>query len=301
MNIIIKSLKLFLILSIKSKSLSAGNFVISSAMGPTKRSAAVLGSTGAVGKEIVKSLIHRNWDSIVLINRRNLKETSIVDTDGYKDKVREYIVDMENVETFESKCTEIFKEENSQAIFIAMGVGAPSKVDESTLRRADFELPAAFANGAKEGASSVKHVSILTAFGADKNAVPDTHDYFGLIPRTRAGGGLYTQLKGQIEETLKELSFPSLSTFRPAALIGTPNTPKMLEYISPFLDKILPAKYKSSRISTLGNAMVFDAETSLDRNEIHNSVVIFEGTSLHNLYKQSAGAKMEQPSHGGEL
>ena len=301
MNIILKSLKLFLILSIESNSYSTGSFVISSTMGPTKRSAAVLGSTGAVGKEIVKSLIHRNWDSIILINRRNLKETSIVDTDGYKEKVKEYIVDMENVDAFESKCTEIFREENSQAIFIAMGVGAPSKVDEPTLRKADVELPAAFAKGAKEGTSSVKHVSILTAIGANKNAVPDTHDYFGLIPRTRAGGGLYNQAKGQIEETLKELNFPSLSAFRPAALIGTPNTPKMLEYISPFLDKILPDKYKSSRVSTLGNAMVFDAELSLDKNESHKGVVIFEGTSLHNLYKQSIEDKMEKPSHDGEL
>ena len=75
----------------------------------------------------------------------------------------------------------------------------------------------------------------------------------------------------------------------------------MLEYISPLLDKILPDKYKSSRISTLGNAMVFDAELSLDKDESHKGVVMFEGTSLHNLYKESTEAKMVKPSDDGEL
>ena len=265
---------------------NASAFVDNSTMGGTRRSAAVLGSTGAVGKEIVKSLINRNWDSIVLINRRQLTEPSIVNADSYKEKVKEYIVDMENINNFENKCAEILKEENSQAIFIAMGVGAASKVDEPTLRKADFELPAAFAKGAKEGTSSVQHVSILTAIGADKDAVPDSHDYFGLIPRTRAGGGLYKHLKGQIEQKLAELNFPTLSAFRPAVLLGTPHTPKVLAYISPFLDKILPVKYKSSQISILGNAMVFDAETRLDDKDTSNKVEIYEGTSLHDLYER---------------
>ena len=175
------AVKLLSILSIQSQPLVTTAFVSTSVMGSTKRSAAVLGSTGAVGKEIVKSLLQRNWDSIVLINRRHLKEPSIVDHDNYTDKVKEYIVDMEDINSFENKCAEIFREENSQTLFVAMGVGAASKVDEQTLRKADVELPAAFARGAKQGTASVKHVSILTAFGADKNAVPDTHDYFGLI------------------------------------------------------------------------------------------------------------------------
>ena len=301
MNILIKSFKIFLILSIQSKSSLTGAFVDNSAMGATKRSAAVLGSTGAVGKEIVKSLINRNWDSIVLINRRQLTEPSIVNANSYNEKVKEYIVDMENINNFENKCAEIIKEENSQAIFIAMGVGAASKVDEPTLRKADFELPAAFAKGAKEGTSSVQHVSILTAVGANKDAVPDSHDYFGLIPRTRAGGGLYQQLKGQIEQKLAELNFPTLSVFRPAVLLGTPHTPKVLAYISPFFDMILPVKYKSSKISILGNAMVFDAETRLDANDTNNKVDILEGASLHDLYKRSTAAKEETTSRDSEL
>ena len=190
---------------------------------PSGRSAAVLGATGAVGKEIVKSLLARNWTSVTLLNRRPTKD--LFPKDG---RIVEMVVPMENGEVngaLQQACERIFREQKTSSLFIAMGVGAPSKTTEEVVRRVDLHLPSACVRGAKSS-GIVQHVSILTAVGADVAAVPATSDaLFGLIPRTRASGGLYNHLKGKIEENIKALDFQTASTFRPATLIGTPNTP----------------------------------------------------------------------------
>jgi len=288
-----------------------------------------LGGTGAVGSEIVKKLIGRgetNWDKIVLVNRR---KTQNVTNDT---RIKEYVVDMPEKDfgKMGDICGEIWQKEygtllnnskntssssSSSALFIAMGVGAASKVDEETLRRADLELPSACAKGMKKeinaafAASENKggnygknhhhhqhHVSLLSAVGADANAKPPVWTFGGLLPKTRAGGGLYNQVKGQVEKNMENLDFPSFSVFRPAALIGTPHTPKIIEWISPVIDKIVPAMFKSSKIDVLASGMVWDAERKLlggDTDSI--SVVskktgmdVFEGEKLHNLYAHSS-------------
>ena len=248
------------------------------------RRAAVLGGTGAVGGEIVKSLLSRNWESIVLLNRRKIGNELFKDS-GDVTKIQEFEIDMsKGPEEFEKSCSEILKQEDVNALFIAMGVGAASKVDEETLRNVDVTLPNACAKAAKE-VSSIKHVSLLSAVNADANAVPATHNWGGLIPRTAAGGGLHKQVKGQIEENIQSLSFPSFSTFRPATLIGTPHTPKSFACIAPLFDGIIPAKYKTSKIDVLGNAMVLDAEKKLD-STVDGVHEIFVGDNLHSLYKE---------------
>ena len=248
------------------------------------RRAAVLGGTGSVGGEIVKGLLSRNWESIVLLNRRKIGNESFKNS-GDVTKIHEFEIDMsKGPEEFEKSCSEILKQEEINALFIAMGVGAASKVDEETLRNVDCTLPNACAKASRQ-VSSVKHVSLLTAVNADANAVPATHNWGGLIPRTAAGRGLYNQIKGQIEENIYSLSFPSFSTFRPATLIGSQHTPKTFACIATVLDGLAPVKYKLSKIDVLGSAMVFDAEKKLD-SMVDGVYDIFEGDKLHSLYKE---------------
>ena len=163
------------------------------------------------------------------------------------------------------------------AVFITMGVGKPSTVSEADLRRVDVELPSAFAGGAK--AAGAAHCSLLTAVGADIAAQPS---YFF---RTSAGGGLYNHCKGTVEASVQRLGFASSAAFRPAALIGTPNTPAAVAWASKKLDSIVPAKYKSSHINTLAAGMVRHAEQQVsERAGADSGFQIFEGAELHSLY-----------------
>ena len=237
------------------------------------RTAAVLGASGAVGTEVVRSLVDSGWQ-VVVLNRRPVDKFTGVDG------VTSHVVNMESRAALESSCEEVMSAAKASALFITMGVGAPSKTKGQAgadiLERVDVTLPSACARGAKR--AGVKHVSILTAVGADADAKPDTDDGpFDLIPMARAGGPLYNNVKGRVENNLKDLGFSTLSTFRPAALLGTPNTPRFVEIISRILDPVLPAKYKSSDIAVLADAMVIDSEDKLGKAEGASEFDVFEG------------------------
>lgn len=260
----------------------------------SSRTAAVLGATGAVGKEVVRALLQRGWSEVHLLSRR---DPDVPDADA---RVVHHTVPMREGGVggpLETHCATILQQHSVDAVFVTMGVGAPSqfKGEEGAahLTRVDVTLPTACARGAR-ASGSVKHVSILTAVNANVNAKPDTSDrLFGLLSRTRAGGGLYNHCKGKVEENIRALGFPTFSTFRPAALLGTPNTPQSVAFIFGLIDPLLPALWKCSNISTLGSAMVIDAEEKLDAasGDIPASAKfdVFEGAPLHALYARTKG------------
>jgi len=257
------------------------------------RTAAVLGATGAVGTELVNTLVDQGWN-VVLLNRRS------VDKFTNKPNITQHIVPMDDESALESACAGVIREASASSLFISMGVGAPSKTPgqegADILKRVDVALPSACARGAK-AAGCVQHVSILTAVGADADAKPNLDDGFlKLLPMARASGPLYNQQKGIIEQNIKEMAFPTFSTFRPATLLGTPNTPPTLAAIAPKLDWLLPVKWKSSQIKTLAKAMVFDCETKLmggDNGNVDGTTSsdaqfdVFEGQPLHDLYART--------------
>ena len=163
--------------------------------------------------------------------------------------------------------------------FNTMGVGKPRTASEDELRRIDLTLPSAFAASVR--GAGVRHFSSLTAVGADASATPGRS--------TAAGGGLYNMLKGQLEENISKLEFESAATFRPATLLGTPNTPGPVTWLAPKLDFLLPSKYKSSDVRILAAAMVSNAEAELSRPPAapqSAEIQIFEGDALHRLYAE---------------
>ena len=240
-----------LLLSLLATIVAADEPSCTSSMAPL--TAAVLGATGAVGKEVVRHLSARPlWGRIIVLNRREVE----YDADS---KVEQHVVEMDEAPLHAATARILGANAGTDAVFVTMGVGAASKVDEATLRKVDVALPGAFFAGAK--AAGARHASLLTAVGADAGANPGSGWFF--MPKTAAGGPLYNHLKGTIEQRAAQLQFASASAFRPAALIGTPHTPKAVAWVSPVFDRILPAKYKSSNINTLAAGMVFDAEQRL--------------------------------------
>ncbi|GMH51288.1 hypothetical protein TrLO_g8363 [Triparma laevis f. longispina] len=257
------------------------------------RTAAVLGASGAVGTEVVRSLVDRGWDVIVL-NRRP------VDKFEGPAKVTQHVINMETETELKESCEKVMSAAKASALFITMGVGAPSKTKgqkgADILEMVDVSLPSACARGAK--AAGVTHITILTAVGADSAAKPDKDDgIFNLFPMARAGGPLYNNCKGRVENNIRELGFPTLSTFRPAALLGTSNTPNAVAVIGRAVDFLLPVKYKCSEISVLADAMVLDSEDKLrGKGGESKDFDIFEGEPLHSLYARSktkTGAKSD--------
>ena len=90
--------------------------------------AAVIGASGAVGKEVVSHLVDRDkWAKVIVVNRRSLEYKS--------SKIDQHVVEMET-EELKRACATNFKEVD--VLFITMGVGAPSKVSADILRKVDL-------------------------------------------------------------------------------------------------------------------------------------------------------------------
>jgi nucleoside-diphosphate-sugar epimerase len=222
--------------------------------------AAIIGATGSVGSVVLNSLSRNpSFGKIIVLNRRSVDYSQ-------HPKVTQHVIEMEDVSpggAIESAAAGILK--SSDCLFSTMGVGAPSKASAEAFLKADLEIPSAVARGARR--CGVKHVSILTAVGADHELDASSGLVFGaVLPEARAGGALYNSTKGTLEKRISDMNFDSASTFRPAALVGSPNTPAILSYVSVILDKVVPSKYMSCDIKLLGNAMVKDACDRLSDN-----------------------------------
>ena len=184
----------------------------------------------------------------------------------------------------------VHKTSKQQAVFIAMGVGAPSKSSSDQLELVDVLIPSAFAT-AVCATATVKHISLLTAVNANaasdaKLPEPGFLNTLGM-PTTGAGGPLYNFQKGRVERNMTSLPVSSCAFFRPGALVGSPNTPGWLEAILPALDWILPAKFASSDVRKLGRAMVEHAEKELEEEDEEGATrtVVLEGARLQECYE----------------
>jgi len=229
--------------------------------------AAILGASGNVGRSLVRQLdLLPACTSITLVNRRE------IDIEA-SDKVTQHTVDMDRLEDASLPLLQ-----DTDVVFVTMGVGKPSKSTAEVLQRVDVELPTAFARAAKH--AGVSHASLLTAVGADINAQPSR--WTG----TSAGGGLYNMHKGQVEHNFEQQNFESLGVFRPSTLVGNSNTPGFISRIAPSLDFLLPARFQSIHIDQLAGAMVADAIDNLSNDEKKSST-IFEGKSMFDRVKKA--------------
>lgn len=222
-------------------------------------SAAVIGGSGQVGLELVKTLVASSQCvKITLLSRRALPDVAALDK-----KIDVKIVDM----TPEAVEKEAGLLANHDIAFMALGIGRASKASKEELMKIDGLVPIAFAKAAK--AANIQHMSVLSAVGADINAT------WSMITRTAPGCGWYNHVKGTCEEGIKALGFSSVAIFRPAAILGNANTPKWMDVVSPTLDKILPKKYASTSCAKLGLAMFNEGVQQLEGKV--TGAVTFEG------------------------
>jgi hypothetical protein len=57
-----------------------------------------------------------------------------------------------------------------------------------------------------------------------------------------------------MQANVSELGFRKVGLFRPATLIGSSNTPSVMEWISPVISTILPARFKEIHVWPLMHA-----------------------------------------------
>ncbi|MFK9090995.1 oxidoreductase [Bacillus salipaludis] len=153
-----------------------------------KKTAIVLGASGLVGNELVKTLIQRNhYNKIQLLVRRPIEnfESTICE---------QRTVDFDQLQTY----PELFQVTD---VFCCLGTTIKKTKSKEAFRKVDYDYPVEAAKLALKGRA--EKFLIVSAMGADSES-----RFF------------YNRVKGDIEKSLKTLDFPSLHIFRPSLLLG---------------------------------------------------------------------------------
>ncbi len=167
----------------------------------------VVGATGLVGKNIVSELTHDIRVSKVLVFvRRPL--------DFIHPKIDVRIVDFDKIEEWKNQI-------NGDVLFSALGTTLHDAGSKAGQYRVDHDYQLAIARYAAY--NEVKAYVLISSVNADPHSI-----FF------------YLRMKGELEEKVGNLSFPSLFILRPGPLVGKREKPRWQEKVSTVLLNQLP-------------------------------------------------------------
>lgn len=216
----------------------------------TKKTAVVLGATGIVGTQLVKTLISsKEYNTIHLFTRREFEcndPTCIL-----------HIIDFDNLNDY----AELF---HVNDVFICLGTTIKKSKTKEAFRKVDYEYVVDAGKLAKE--ANVEKLLVISAIGADSNS-----KFF------------YSRVKGDMEETLKLLQVNSLHIFRPSLLLGERSEFRLGERVSGTLSSFFqfllvgPLRpYRPIQAETVAAAMSMVAQSKSTGNHIYQSNEIAE-------------------------
>jgi len=157
--------------------------------------ALVIGATGATGKPLVSQLLADPEFSEVHIFVRNKIEIS-------NPALKVHIVDFENMEQWKN----LIKGDVS---FSCMGTTLKQAGSQAAQKKIDFDYQNNFAKYSKE--NGVSHFILVSAYGASaKSSI------------------FYSRIKGELEDSIKNLQFNQCSIFQPG-MLDRQNTDRKME------------------------------------------------------------------------
>jgi len=194
----------------------------------------LLGATGAVGQEVLSSLLAMPQGfQITTLGRRPVAVPS-------SGQLLQQVVDVHDVHTYQPWL------KGQEAAICTLGVGQPSQVSRAEFLRIDKDAALAFAEACKQ--AGVRHFQLLGSVGAD--------------PRSRS---FYLRTKGELERALVALRFERLSLFRPSMILTPTNRYGLLQGLTlavwPRLSGLLSGplrKYRGVAVGRLGRAMALN-------------------------------------------
>ncbi|MDC0518286.1 NAD(P)H-binding protein [Candidatus Pelagibacter sp.] len=211
------------------------------------KTALLFGSSGLVGGYLLNQLIKdTNYSKLKLFVRS--------DTEINDPKVEIIKTDFNNLQNHKEDI-------KGDDCFFCIGTTKKNSPDKDEYKRVELEIPKEVAKIAKSNlVNSFIFVSALYA-----------------NPKSP---GEYIRFKGQVEEELKELSFPKLAIMRPSFLIGNRKEKRASETIGIFIFKLLSPlllgplkKMKPIHSETVARAMI-----AVIQNDIQQT--IFESNEI---------------------
>jgi uncharacterized protein YbjT (DUF2867 family) len=142
--------------------------------------------------------------------------------------------------------------------FCALGTTLRQAGSQDAFRRVDFEYALGVAKAAR--AAGAKHFLLVSAVGADA--------------RSRI---FYNRVKGELEEAVGRLGYPSLTIARPSLLLGDRSPPRLGEEIGKRLAWLFPPRWRPVRAGQVASALVRAAQADEPGVKILDNTALLGG------------------------
>ena len=201
--------------------------------------AAVAGASGLVGSALLKKLLEEpSYEKVLSLVRKK--------SDFHHPKLLELVVDFDALPV-DLAFTDFF---------CTLGTTIKKAGSEAAFSKVDFQYPLDLAKIAKS--NGAKYFSVVTAMGSNVKSL-----FF------------YNRVKGQLEESLKELNISSLCILRPSMLLGDRKEERFFESLAQkimtFAAVILPPNVKAIEADKVAEAMIQNARNPKSGVSILNS------------------------------
>lgn len=187
--------------------------------------ALIAGATGLVGGECLRRLLaHPAWTTVIALTRRDL---------GGKlesPKLRQVLTDFAPLDREHERLV-------ADHVFCALGTTMRKAGSRAAFRTVDLEYPLRLAQLSRAGGA--RHFSLVSAVGADRRSA--FH---------------YSRVKGELEEALMEMDWPSLAIFRPSVIEGERVESRPLERLSGRLLRLAPPAWRPVAAGDIAAAMI---------------------------------------------
>jgi uncharacterized protein YbjT (DUF2867 family) len=187
--------------------------------------ALLAGASGLVGGECLKRLIETpEYRRVIVVTRRDLGEPA------RHPKVSQRVIDFDHLGDDRDEL-------RANHVFCALGTTIRKAGSKARFRRVDYEYPLRLAQLARM--NDARHFSIVSALGA-----------------SRSSPFFYSRVKGEVEQGLRAMRWPSLAIFRPSVIAGERAESRPLERVSEHLLRLAPATWRPVAASDIAAAMV---------------------------------------------
>ena len=214
------------------------------------KSALLIGASGLVGGHCLQFLLEEaSYTRVVILVRRPLSITH--------NKLVQHVVDFSELETLGECLT-------ADDVYCCLGTTIKKAGTKEAFRKVDFDYPIKIA--ALTQHLGANQFLIVTSLGAD------SHSRI-----------FYNRVKGEVEEAIGKISFPTINIFQPSLLLGDRTEHRRGEKAGAFIMSGLKyvmagplKKYRAIQARDVAKAMVQVAQKNLKDVNIFDSMQIQE-------------------------
>ncbi len=190
-----------------------------------RRTALLAGATGLVGGECLRLLLDEDaYARVIVLTRRDLGAIA------RHAKVTQVVTDLDGLGKHR-------KSLQADHVFCALGTTIRKAGSQQKFRQVDYEYPLQLAQIARMNGAS--HYSIVSALGAD--------------PKSRV---FYSRVKGEVEQALRAMNWPSLAILRPSLIAGDRAESRPMERLAEHLLRFAPSTWKPVAAADIAAAMI---------------------------------------------